>query len=168
MENSKKQLPNLFFIKTFVVVKHLLLISVLTLLVVSVNAQQLEVQAYVQETIVGLQKGYSMKMMNSKEMKFGMFYQSTQNFSFNEGINNYPFLGTEFSYPVTKCGKIKLFANLKGGLVNYQFLALVPELETVVAIKKQLSFSMGSSYRAGQAAISFKVLIRPFGQNKFK
>jgi len=143
------------------------LIPILIFLTFSSYAQQLEIQAYAQETIVGLQKGYSIKMVNNQGVKLGMFYQSTQNFSFNEGINNYPFMGTELSYPMTQCGKVRLHANLKGGVVNYRFLVLIPELETTYNLKDYLDLGVGTSIRGGHAAISFKVMIKPFANRKF-
>lgn len=121
------------------------------------EAQHLEVQAYAQETIVGMQKGYSIKKVTKKGMKMGVFHQSTQSFSFKDQANNYPFTGAEFAYPVTQCGKIRLYANLKTGIVNNQFIVAIPEIESEIAINQLLTAGIASSVRAGEAAIAFKL-----------
>ncbi|MGB3464886.1 MAG: hypothetical protein WBA74_06445 [Cyclobacteriaceae bacterium] len=120
------------------------------------KAQQLEVQAYMQETVMGMQNGYSIKRMSENGMKLGLFHQSNRILSFTEGSSNYPYTGAEISYPLTNCGKLRLYANLKAGLLNNQFILTVPEIESVLKINSFMSFSFASSYRAGQAALSLK------------
>lgn len=121
------------------------------------EAQHLEAQAYVQETIIGMQKGYSIKKVTKKGVKMGVFHQSTQSFSFNDQANNYPFSGAELAYPITQCGKVKLYANLKTGIVNNQFIVAIPEIESEIAINQYLTAGIASSVRAGEAAIAFKL-----------
>lgn len=124
--------------------------------------QNIEAQVFVQKTIVGIQKGYSIRNVNNKGVKFGVFHQSTKNLSFNEGERNYPYTGAEISYPISNCGKIKLYANLKAGLLNNQFIVAIPEFETSIRINKFLNTSIATSIRAGEAAMAIKVSINPF------
>lgn len=126
------------------------------------KAQQIEVQAYAQETIVGIQKGYSIRKVAKSGMKVGIFHQSTRNFSFLEDGNNYPYTGGEISYPVTSCGNIRLYATLKAGILNQQFILAVPEIESEVTLNRYVNISIASSYRAGEAAVALKASIRLF------
>lgn len=140
--------------------KTIFTIAILFIVALAANpaaAQHLEVQAYAQETIIGLQKGYSIRKVTKKGIKMGVFHQSTQSFSFNDQANNYPFTGTEISYPLTNCGKIKLYANLKTGILNNQFIVAIPEIESEIAINKVLRAGIASSIRAGEAAIALKL-----------
>ncbi len=142
--------------------KTILLTALLLLTLVRVNAQHFEAQSYVQETALGLQKGYGVRYISPWRMKFGIFLQSNNNLSLEEGVSNYPFTGIEVSYPISSCGKISMYGNVKGGLVNHQFFAITPEIETVWNFSRFVSLGIGTGVRVREAAISGKIIIKPF------
>ena len=143
--------------------KNILIIFILILgLQISTKAQKLEAEVFLQQTVMGLQKGYSVKTVSDFGLRYGVFFQSNNHFSFKEGQSNYPYAGIDLSYPISKCGKVKLYANLKSGLVDYKFLAVSPEIESNIDITRFLSIGVGSGLRARKAAVSCKVIIKPF------
>ncbi len=148
-------------------IKSPLILLVLIFIIMGLNgslkAQRLETSVYLQETVLGLQKGYSVGFVTNNKARIAVFYQSNRKFSFTEnGSGNYPFYGGIFSYDLTSCSSIMMRANLKAGIVNGQFVSISPEIETVKYLNKYLDVSVGAGLRAGAATASIKLTVKLF------
>ncbi|MEQ8473528.1 MAG: hypothetical protein RIC35_20190 [Marinoscillum sp.] len=126
---------------------------------VKVMAQGGEAVTYVQETAMGLQKGYELRYVTRKGFGLGGFVQSSNNFSYESGKDNYPFVGTSIQIPISTCGKIQFCGELKTGLVNNRFLIATPELTTRYTLMKHVKLAISAGIRAQEAAVSAKLIL---------
>jgi hypothetical protein len=140
--------------------KKLLTILILTVTVqLSGSAQTLSGQAYLQNTIMGLQKGIGLRIQTNKGLGLGMVFQSNLN-SKREGLNeDYAFYGIETIIPLTKCGNMRFFLTPKTGFVSEDFFVLIPEVETEIRITKTFSAAITAGIRARESATGIKLLV---------
>ena len=142
--------------------KKLLIIATLTLFTFHLSAQRIEVHGYLQETIMGTQKGYSLRMAATNRLKIGAFYQSTYHLEFENKEGNYSYKGLEAVFPLKSCGNLTFNAVAKVGLVNSDFLIVTPEIETTWHLTRHIGVAVGAGVRAREAAISAKAIIKLF------
>jgi hypothetical protein len=142
--------------------KKLLIFSLLLgALVNGSQAQQgISGQVFVQQTVMGVQKGYGLRY-TANRLGVGVVYQSSEQISFESSIDNYPFYGVEGLVKLRDCGDINVLFAPKIGMVNQQFLVIIPEVETQVSINRFITLGLGAGIRARQASTSFKLLIHP-------
>lgn len=140
--------------------KKLLTILILTVTVqLSGSAQTLSGQAYLQNTIMGLQKGIGLRIQTDKGLGLGMVYQSNLNRK-SEGLNeDYAFYGIETIIPLTKCGNMRFFLTPKAGFVSEDFFVLIPEVETEIKITNTFSAAIIAGIRARESATGIKLLV---------
>lgn len=124
------------------------------------QAQSFKLDTYVQHSVIGLQKGYAAKYVSDRGFGIGVFHQSSNNLSFEAANRNYPFTGLEIEYAFAKCGNVQVIGSYKGGFVNHKFLVMVPEVTTRVKLIEYVSLGLGTSYRAGQAAVAIKLVFQ--------
>lgn len=124
------------------------------------KAQSFKLDTYVQHSVIGLQKGYAAKFLFKNSLGLGVFHQSSDNLSFETQNKNYPFTGLEIEFCIAKCENIQIIGAYKGGFVNEKFLVLVPEITTKIRLIEFVSLGLGTSYRAGQAAVAMKLVFQ--------
>ncbi len=123
------------------------------------SAQTITGQAYVQQTVMGIQKGFSLRIQNKAGWGIGMIHQSGLKSTQEEPNEKYPFHGLELIVPLTKSGKMQLFFAPKIGYVNNYFFVLIPEVETELKISERISVSITAGIRAREASTGFKILL---------
>ncbi|WP_424963646.1 hypothetical protein [Ekhidna sp.] len=122
-------------------------------------AQTLTGQTYLQNTVMGLQKGFGLRIQTNKGLGVGLVHQSNLR-STKEGLNEkYPFYGIETVVPLTKCGNMRFFLTPKAGFVNEDFFVLIPEVETEIKITDTFSAAITAGIRARESATGIKLLI---------
>ncbi|MEO1255670.1 MAG: hypothetical protein AAFY41_12435 [Bacteroidota bacterium] len=123
------------------------------------SSQVITGQAYMQQTVMGMQKGFGLRIQNNSSWGVGLLHQSNL-ISNGEGTQErYPFYGLEFIAPLTKCGNMQLFLAPKAGFVNEYFFILIPEVETELKISAHFSTAITAGIRARQASTGLKILI---------
>ena len=141
--------------------KIILLALEVTFFVVVANAQHISIMPTVEKTVAGNQYGTLLVLQTKKLWSIGGFYQA----SFTrtaEGVQaTNPFYGVSISAPLVRSGKLNLFANGRVGVVNHDFLVVVPGLETEVRITRLISvsalMSVRMSYPSAAARIAIKI-----------
>lgn len=123
------------------------------------SAQTLTGQTYLQNTVMGLQKGIGLRVQTNKGLGLGMVYQSNL-YSNGERLNeNYAFYGIEMIIPLTKCGNMRFFLTPKAGFVNEDFFVLIPEVETEIKITNRFSAAITAGIRARESSTGIKLLV---------
>lgn len=125
--------------------------------------QQLETQVFVQQTVMGLQKGYGFYLKNEEGWGIGFVQQSLQPFASTEkGRTDYAFSGISTQIPIQNCHKLLLLLTPKVGLVNGQFLAILPEITTSYQLFRNVDLRLGAGLRARKFAVSVAVTYQLF------
>lgn len=139
--------------------KLLILLFLIFCLKLCGNAQVFTGQTYLQNTVMGLQKGFGVRIQTNKGLGIGLVHQSNLS-STMEGINEkYPFYGIETIVPLTKCGNMRFFFTPKAGFVNEDFFVIIPEVETEIKLTDTFSAAITAGIRARESAVGAKVLI---------
>lgn len=136
----------------------IIIIVVLTSLRVA-QAQRVSAQSFIQQTVMGLQKGYGMRVQANSGWGVGILFQSNGKLSLENGKGNYPFYGVEALIPLTKCGNIKLFFSPKIGFANTNFLVIIPEVETEIEISSRFSAGITAGMRSRESSAGLKLII---------
>lgn len=138
-----------------------LLIAAISFLMIeaskSVSAQKLAGTAYMEQNIMGLQKGIQLSTSIWDKARVAYFFQATSKFSLETSGQNYPFHGINISLPVSNCGNLKLWASLKTGLVNGKYLITTPQINTELTVLKHVNLGVTTGYRAGHAAVGTSI-----------
>ena len=125
----------------------------------SSSAQTLSGQAYFQNTVMGLQKGYGLRVQTNKGLGIGLVHQSNLKSTMEGADEKYPFYGIETVIPLTKCGNMRFFLTPKAGFVNEDFFVLIPEVETEIRITNRFSAAITAGIRARESSTGIKVLV---------
>ncbi len=138
-----------------------LTLSFAILLVYGISyGQSLEFQYFAQQNVIGVQNGYAIKWNVRTGHKIGLSHQSSEHFSFESGLSNYPFTALEISQPLKKCQGLETYLVIKGGLVDNQFFAVTPELNLTANIGRFIALGFSSGIRARKAAVGLSASIR--------
>lgn len=127
----------------------------------SVIGQNILIGVQTEITVAGHQYGGSLLHETAGKWGYGVFYQTSLSKSYEEASKKLLY-GIQLHAPLAKSERIKVFATLKGGLANKQFVVVIPGLETHVAVSNRLGFAFGMSMRMSYPAISSKVIIKLF------
>jgi hypothetical protein len=129
-----------------------------------VAAQQVVLQSGIEKTISNVE--YNARIGFELKSLFGIggFYQaglqrSTESNSLNR-VN--PFFGGFLQMPVAKSERIAFLINVRAGIVNENFFAVVPGVETRVHLSPRVGFSVGSALRHGHASFSTCMFLKMF------
>ncbi|MBX7125932.1 MAG: hypothetical protein K1X47_09585 [Cyclobacteriaceae bacterium] len=138
-----------------------LLILMGPLFVVPAKGQHLFFAGTGESTIQGLQYGGAIGFAGSKQWMWGLFYQEGIRTS-EIGLTNQKdhFYGIQTSVPLVRSEKMTLSFNLKGGLVNEQFVVVVPAVETLIAVRHHLQIGLGPSWRYAHAALGMRIIVK--------
>ena len=132
----------------------------------SIDAQTLSLETFVEESRIGMQKGYAIHYMNKAGWGIGTVFQSSKAFTTESNSDAYPFVGIEARVPIQYCNRLRLQFTPSIGFVNRNFLVFLPELQTEYLITDALGIGLGTGIRVREAAISFKVFFQPFKNSK--
>ncbi len=136
---------------------------ILPLLVLSMTAtfaraQHLHFSAGVEKTAVRCLYGGGLTFETKHKWGVGGFYQTSIARPPKETFNlKDAFYGVLFQVPLLKTDKIDFFATARLGMVNENFFAAVPGLETRIKTWRNLSTVFGMGYRVGYPAIGLKL-----------
>lgn len=136
------------------------------ILTMDVYAQQLVISSGLERTVSGTESHFASGYQTKKQWSLGVFYQTkitTPPFerSRNE-VGKDEWYGVYLNAPLAKSQRITLYAHIRVGLMNENFLMIAPSLETKVRLVKWAAVSVGSSYRQGYPAFSLKAHIHLF------
>lgn len=115
----------------------------------------------VEYTVAGLQYGGSLMYEAKSKLGLGFFYQAPIG-SLEDAHIKDQFYGVITQIPLAKSEKILFAANLRAGLVNDQFLVVVPGLETNINISKRIGIAFGMSLRMNYPSVSTKITLKLF------
>ena len=121
--------------------------------------QNISGQAFVEQTVMGFQKGYGLRFQTAKGLGVGILFQSNGKLSNESSGSNYPFYGIETIVPLAKCNNMRFFLSPKLGFVNKNFLVLIPQVETEIKLTKNLSLGVTAGLRARESSTGAKVII---------
>lgn len=129
-----------------------------------VAAQQVVLQSGIEKTVSNIE--YTVRVGFELKSLFGIggFYQAglqrgTESNSLNR-VN--PFFGGFLQVPVAKSERLAFLINVRAGIVNENFFAVVPGVETRVHLSPRVGFSVGSALRHGHASFSTRLFLKMF------
>ncbi len=142
----------------------LYLITLFTFLLMALaktsSAQVIGVTPFIEQNIMGVQKGLEVSSRIKDKFDVGYFFQATNNVSFEQDQRNYPFHGLSMDVRIKSCGDLQFWTGLKTGFVNGKYLAAVPQVTTEISLIKWLSVGIQASYRAGHPALGSAISIK--------
>lgn len=124
------------------------------------KSQSLGVSAFLENNIVGLQKGVEIGYVSRNNLKIAYFFQATEKISFEDNAYNYPFHGISLLAPIKQCDGLIFSAGMKTGFVNGKYLIMTPQVETELKLFGPLALGFTAGYRAGHAAIGSKLSVK--------
>ncbi|MBX2970335.1 MAG: hypothetical protein KF803_13280 [Cyclobacteriaceae bacterium] len=127
-------------------------------------AQQVVLQSGVEKTVSNMEYtatlGFEMKSL----FGIGGFYQAGLHRSSESGsldpLN--PFFGGFLQMPIAKSERLSFLVNVRAGIVNENFFAVVPGVETRVHLSPRTGFSVGSALRHGHPSFSARLFLKMF------
>ncbi len=138
--------------------KYLLILTIVSGVLPSLG-QTFSGQMFVQQTVMGLQKGYGLRYQAYEGLGIGILFQSNGKISSDPTGNPFPFYGMEAIIPLAKYDNLSFFLTPKVGFVNKYFFVLIPEAETAIKIFKDLSVGITAGIRARQSSAGAKVIL---------
>jgi hypothetical protein len=121
-------------------------------------SQKLLTSTYAEYTVTGVQYGGAATYATDRQWGVGIFYQSSLRVT--ESYNKY--YGILLQVPIVRTPQLLLTGTLRTGIVNDQFLVIVPGLETRIELNKKIAVAFGMSVRMNYPAISSKFIVKLF------
>jgi hypothetical protein len=132
---------------------------------INVHAQSFTVSAGLEKTVASTESQFMFGYQTKKQWVMGTFYQHNFSQFTNEGLtDNYFWYGAFVGWPLAKSEKLSFYALLRSGLMERQFVVIVPSLETNIKVSKRLAVGVTSSFRKGYPAFSIKTQIHLFNR----
>ncbi len=143
-----------------------ILIVILFSFSATIQAQTLVLSTGIEKTVADTESQLMMGYQSKKQWAIGTFYQNSLNKFINENNRDQSFwYGAFTTLSIAKSDKISFYAMARIGLIDEQFIVVVPSLETKIKISKCFSVGVASSYRQGYPAFSIKTQISLFNQS---
>lgn len=143
-----------------------ILVVILLSFSATIQAQTLVLSTGIEKTVADTESQFMMGYQSKKQWAIGTFYQNSLNNFTNENNREQSYwYGAFTTLSIAKSEKVSFYAMVRGGLMNEQFVVLVPSLETKIKISKWLAVGVASSYRQGYPAFSIKTQISLFNQS---
>jgi hypothetical protein len=142
--------------------KTLMIILALVASSLFAKAQTLQVMTGAEQTVAGSQFGGLLLFQLKSKWGLGAFYQAGFERTPEQTLKKDPFYGAALYMPLSRTEKINFYATLRCGLVNENFVAVVPGVETQMRVFKRLGASFGMGYRMGYPAMSARITARLF------
>ncbi|MEM8939865.1 MAG: hypothetical protein AAGC64_11010 [Bacteroidota bacterium] len=146
--------------------KRILISGSMVFFSVGIVAQGLSMEAFIQKSLIGLQKGYGLYYLNKKGWGLGIIFQSTDGTSMERKANNYPLLAIEGRIPIQSCERLRLQFAPRLGFVNHDFFVFIPEFQTEYELTKTIGIGLGAGIRVREASMSYKIFIKPFKERR--
>jgi hypothetical protein len=128
------------------------------------TAQHVLIHGGVEKTVSGLEYSTSLSYETKRLWAAGTFYQtglSKQNEQGELAQNNI-FYGVQLQAPLVRSEHIAFLFNMRAGLVNKDFFAVVPAVETRLKMNSKMSISVGTGFRMAYPALSAKLIYQLF------
>lgn len=138
---------------------------ILLILIPAINgqAQSFTVSAGLEKTVANTESQLMLGYQTKKQWVMGTFYQHNFSQFTNEGsTGHYSWYGVFVGLPLAKSEKLSFHALLRTGLMERQFVVIVPSLETNIKVSNRLAVCVASSLRKGHPAFSIKTQIHLF------
>ncbi len=125
----------------------------------STHGQTITGQVFIQQTVMGVQKGYGFRYHIKDKFGIGALFQSNGKLSIEDENGNYPFYGIETIVPIVRCSTLKVSLAPKAGFVNQNFFVLIPEVETEIRVSKMISAGIITGIRARKSSSGIKLIV---------
>ncbi|MEO7991295.1 MAG: hypothetical protein ABI663_17220 [Chryseolinea sp.] len=148
-----------------------LMILIFILHIANALGQNVTASLGLERTVAGTESQFTAGYESKKEWSLGAFYQTKLTLSpFEmEKINSSAsWYGIYLNAPLVRLTKISLYAQVRTGLLERQFIVFVPSLETKVRLTQRLSLTVGSSFRHTYPAFLLKANISLFKNQDHK
>ncbi|HEX5170857.1 MAG TPA: hypothetical protein VFW11_16900 [Cyclobacteriaceae bacterium] len=142
--------------------KKYILSSLFVTFLMSADAQDIVTYVQTECTVAGSQYGSSVMYETRSKWSVGIFYQAELATRSEDYSGKDNFLGLTFQAPLAKSKKLSFFGQLRSGLVNSQFVVVVPGLETRLNLTPRLGTAFGMSLRMGYPSVSGKIFLSLF------
>jgi hypothetical protein len=132
----------------------------LLLLILTVHvslSQRMMLTPGVEKTVSEYQYGATLLLQTNKKWGLGGFYQTGISKEEEGTVKKNPFYGAVLYAPLSKTDKINFYATLRCGVVNENFVVIVPGLETQLRLFKNFQAGFGMGYRMGYPSVSCKI-----------
>jgi hypothetical protein len=114
----------------------------------------------VERTVAGTQYGTVLTYQTSTRWSFGGFYQTTLK-QMGDGIQRTdPFYGVVAKAPIARSERMTFLLNGRCGMVNNNFLVIVPAVETEVNISRSFRFSALAGIRMRQPSLAVSLSVK--------
>ncbi len=143
----------------------LLILLILILHINNAIGQNAIASVGLERTVAGTESQFAMGYENKKEWSLGVFYQTKitlKPFEMQKANSSASWYGIYLSAPLVRFTKISLYAQMRTGLVENQFIVFVPSLETKVRLTQRFSVTVGSSFRHTYPAFLLKANVSLF------
>lgn len=150
----------IFKIRLRVLLIALLSFLLMVLAVKNTTAQKLRASVYLEQNVMGVQKGAEVSTQLFKTARVAYFFQATNSISMESDLNNYPYHGMSVTLPVKRCDGLAFWAGIKTGLVNGQYFIATPQMTTEFKITRHIQLGLSAAYRAGHPALGSFVSIQ--------
>jgi hypothetical protein len=127
-------------------------------------AQQVVLQTGVEKTVSGMEYTTTLGFELKSLFGVGGFYQAgLQRDSESGSLNPHnPFFGGFLQVPVAKSERLSFLVNVRAGIVNENFFAVVPGVETRVHLSPRTGFTVGTGLRHGHPSLSARLFLKMF------
>jgi hypothetical protein len=118
-----------------------------------------------EKSVGGIHHMTALSVESKGKWGVGIFYQAKIDWNVSEGHEKMfrdPFYGILLQAPLAKCDKMSFLITLRGGLVNKDFVLVVPSLETRIKLFSRFSAVFGMGYRYSYPTGSVKLLVNLF------
>jgi hypothetical protein len=140
--------------------------KILTLLLsaqsIIIYGQNLIISAGAEKTVSGNQFGMAVMLETKKAWGIGTFYQAGFSQNNEEHFINDPFYGVAWQTPIARSERITFVGILRTGMVNQDFFAVVPSLETRIQLSRAVGVAVGAGIRSGYPSLALKVSVKLF------
>ena len=124
------------------------------------DAQNLEVGVNAEKTVAGLSTGASLNWRFKNAFAIGAFAQVGHRAQ-ELGVIDNRLYGMTLSVPLAKSQNMTFAFNLRSGVMNKQFVVIIPAVETSINLGKRAALLLGTSIRmrnvAAYAGMQFKL-----------
>lgn len=130
----------------------------------TLSAQDVVFRSGVEKTVANVEYVASLGFELKSLWGIGGFYQAglQKNSETNSLAPVDPFFGGFLQVPVAKSERLAFLINVRAGIVNDHFFAVVPGVETRVHLSPRTGFSIGSGLRHGHPSFSACLFLKMF------
>jgi hypothetical protein len=124
--------------------------------------QHLTISGGAEKTVSGNQFGLTVMLETKKAWGVGTFYQTAISQNNEDHFVKDPFYGIDWQAPIARSERITFVGILRTGMVNQDFFAVVPSLETRIKLSRAAGVAVGAGIRSGYPSLAVKISIKLF------